>query len=69
MSQWLTQRARPGDRLTLSGPMGSFYLRHGERPLLMLAGGTGLAPLFSMLHTLQTQGQPASGDADVRCYS
>ncbi|STV91509.1 benzoate dioxygenase, ferredoxin reductase component [Klebsiella pneumoniae] len=56
MSQWLTQRARPGDRLTLSGPMGSFYLRHGERPLLMLAGGTGLAPLLSMLHTLQTQG-------------
>lgn len=57
MSQWLTQRARPGDRLTLSGPMGSFYLRHGERPLLMLAGGTGLAPLLSMLHTLQTQGR------------
>ncbi|STT73072.1 benzoate dioxygenase, ferredoxin reductase component [Klebsiella pneumoniae] len=56
MSQWLTQRARPGDRLTLSGPMGRFYLRHGERPLLMLAGGTGLAPLLSMLHTLQTQG-------------
>jgi benzoate/toluate 1,2-dioxygenase reductase subunit len=56
MSQWLTQQARPGDRLTLSGPMGSFYLRHGERPLLMLAGGTGLAPLLSMLHTLQTQG-------------
>lgn len=56
MSQWLTQRARPGDRLTLSGPMGSFYLRHGERPLLMLAGGTGPAPLLSMLHTLQTQG-------------
>ncbi len=45
MSQWLTQRARPGDRLTSAARMGSFYLRHGERPLLMLAGGTGLAPL------------------------
>lgn len=56
MSQWLTQRARPGDRLTLSGPMGSFYLRNGERPLLMLAGGTGLAPLLSMLQTLAAQG-------------
>ncbi len=31
-------------------------MRSGERPLLMLAGGTGLAPLLSMLHTLQTQG-------------
>lgn len=56
MSQWLTQRAQPGDRLSLSGPMGSFYLRSGERPLLMLAGGTGLAPLLSMLETLQAQG-------------
>lgn len=55
MSQWLTQRAQPGDRLSLSGPMGSFYLRSGERPLLMLAGGTGLAPLLSMLETLQAQ--------------
>jgi benzoate/toluate 1,2-dioxygenase reductase subunit len=35
--------------------MGSFYLRNGERPLLMLAGGTGLAPLLSMLHTLALQ--------------
>ncbi|SXD04629.1 benzoate 1,2-dioxygenase electron transfer component BenC [Klebsiella quasipneumoniae] len=55
MSQWLTRQARPGDRLILSGPKGSFYLRHGERPLLMLAGGTGLAPLLSMLETLQAQ--------------
>lgn len=58
MSQWLTQKAQPGDRLTLSGPMGSFYLRNGERPLLLLAGGTGLAPLLSMLHTLALQGNP-----------
>ncbi|WP_342005665.1 benzoate 1,2-dioxygenase electron transfer component BenC [Citrobacter sedlakii] len=56
MSQWLTQRARSGDRLTLSGPMGSFYLRGGERPLLMLAGGTGLAPMLSMLEALAAQG-------------
>jgi benzoate/toluate 1,2-dioxygenase reductase subunit len=30
MSQWLTRQAAPGDRLTLSGPMGSFYLRNGN---------------------------------------
>lgn len=52
MSQWLTQRGKPGDTLTLSGPMGSFYLRHTVRPVLMLAGGTGLAPMLSMLETL-----------------
>lgn len=55
MSGWLA-RARPGDRLELTGPMGSFYLRGGDGPLLCLAGGTGLAPFLSMLETLARAG-------------
>jgi benzoate/toluate 1,2-dioxygenase reductase subunit len=51
MGTWLT-RAQPGDRLTLNGPLGSFYLRSGDGPLLLLAGGTGLAPFLSMLEVL-----------------
>lgn len=51
MSSYLG-RAQPGDRLTLTGPLGSFYLRPAPRPLLMLAGGTGLAPFLSMLEVL-----------------
>lgn len=54
MSTWLTQRAKPGDTLSLTGPMGSFYLRPLVRPTLMLAGGTGLAPFLSMLRQLAT---------------
>ncbi|MFB8267596.1 benzoate 1,2-dioxygenase electron transfer component BenC [Streptomyces sp. NPDC055955] len=49
MSGYLTERARPGDRITFTGPLGSFFLRPRTRPTLMLAGGTGLAPLLSML--------------------
>ncbi len=49
MSGWLRETARPGDGIELCGPMGSFYLRPIERPLLFLAGGTGLAPFLSML--------------------
>ena len=49
MSGYLTERAKPGDKLTLKGPLGSFYLRDTKRPVLMLAGGTGLAPFLSML--------------------
>ncbi len=45
-------RAQPGETLSLTGPMGSFYLRDVQRPLLMLAGGTGLAPFLSMLEVL-----------------
>lgn len=55
MSAYL-DRARVGDRLTLSGPLGSFYLREPLRPLLMLAGGTGLAPILAMLRVLASQG-------------
>jgi benzoate/toluate 1,2-dioxygenase reductase component len=51
MSTWL-ESAKPGDTLDLIGPLGSFYLRDVQRPLLFLAGGTGLAPFLSMLEVL-----------------
>lgn len=52
MSGYLKERAKPGEQLTLNGPFGSFYLREVERPVLMLAGGTGLAPFLAMLDKL-----------------
>ena len=51
MSTWL-ESAQCGEALDLHGPLGSFYLRNVERPLLFLAGGTGLAPFLSMLEVL-----------------
>ncbi len=51
MSTWL-ERAEAGTKLELTGPLGSFYLREVQRPLLFLAGGTGLAPFLSMLEVL-----------------
>jgi benzoate/toluate 1,2-dioxygenase reductase subunit len=51
MSRWL-ESAQPGAKLDMTGPFGSFYLRDVERPLLFLAGGTGLAPFLSMLEVL-----------------
>ncbi|BAN27786.1 benzoate 1,2-dioxygenase electron transfer component BenC [Caballeronia insecticola] len=51
MSTWL-EAARPGNKVQLTGPLGSFYLRAVERPVLFLAGGTGLAPFLSMLEVL-----------------
>ncbi|SDB80228.1 1,2-dihydroxycyclohexa-3,5-diene-1-carboxylate dehydrogenase [Raineyella antarctica] len=56
MSTWLAERAKVGDRLTLHGPNGSFFLREGSTPLLMLAGGTGLAPILAMLRTAAKAG-------------
>ena len=49
MSSFLSGRALAGDSMSLTGPLGSFYLREIKRPLLLLAGGTGLAPFTAML--------------------
>ncbi|TSE01569.1 1,6-dihydroxycyclohexa-2,4-diene-1-carboxylate dehydrogenase [Skermania sp. ID1734] len=56
MSSYLTERAKVGDELTFTGPHGSFFLRETERPVLLLAGGTGLAPILSMLRKLRADG-------------
>jgi benzoate/toluate 1,2-dioxygenase reductase subunit len=55
MSGWL-RAAQPGARMAFTGPAGSFYLREVRRPLLFLAGGTGLAPFLSMLGHLAETG-------------
>ena len=55
MSTFLRE-AQPGAPLEFVGPSGSFYLREVRRPLLFLAGGTGLAPFLSMLGKLAETG-------------
>lgn len=56
MSSFLTGLAKAGDSMTLAGPLGSFYLREIRRPLLLLAGGTGLAPFTAMLEKIAEEG-------------
>jgi benzoate/toluate 1,2-dioxygenase reductase subunit len=53
MSTYLDERAQVGDALTFTGPHGSFFLRESDAPLLLLAGGTGLAPVLAILRTLE----------------
>jgi benzoate/toluate 1,2-dioxygenase reductase subunit len=56
MSDYLANRAAAGDAISFVGPFGSFYLRPVARPVLFLAGGTGIAPFLSMLRTLEQTG-------------
>jgi Na+-transporting NADH:ubiquinone oxidoreductase subunit F len=37
------------DKLTMVGPFGHFYYLHSNREMIMVAGGTGLAPILSIL--------------------
>lgn len=56
MSTWIEERAGVGDEVSFTGPNGSFFLRETDRPVLLLAGGTGLAPVLSILRKLRADG-------------
>jgi benzoate/toluate 1,2-dioxygenase reductase subunit len=56
MSDWLSGGQALGAETVVSAPMGQFFLRRADAPMLMVAGGTGLAPMLSMLRHLA--GQP-----------
>jgi CDP-4-dehydro-6-deoxyglucose reductase len=50
----LFKELRPGALLRIEGPIGQFAYRAGTAPLILIAGGTGFAPLKSMLrHVLE----------------
>lgn len=49
---------KPGSLLRIEGPLGQFIYRHGERPLLLIGGGTGYAPLKAIIReVLETESQ------------
>ncbi len=56
MSEYVSGRAKPGDEMPITGPFGHFYLRPPVRPIVMVAGGTGLAPMLSMFDHLTGSG-------------
>jgi len=39
----------PGSRVAIDGPHGSFVLPAGDGPVLLIAGGAGIAPILSIL--------------------
>lgn len=49
---------KPGDKVTISGPYGEFFIKETEREMLYVGGGAGMAPmrshLFHLFHTLKT---------------
>jgi CDP-4-dehydro-6-deoxyglucose reductase len=55
---------KSGSLLRIEGPIGQFIYRDGSGPVLMVAGGTGFAPLKSMLRHLLESGVRR----DVHCY-
>lgn len=56
MSEYVSGRAQSGDEMPITGPFGHFYLRPPVRPIVMVAGGTGLAPMLSMFDHMTGSG-------------
>lgn len=54
-STYLHQHVRPGDLLEVSAPRGSFTLRPGDGPVVLLSAGVGATPVLAMLHGLAKQ--------------
>ncbi len=53
VSPYLTEVAEPGDQFEVRGPIGGWFAWPDDdpRPLLLLAGGSGVVPLMSMIRT------------------
>lgn len=51
----LEESIHPGEELSFTGPYGAFHLRHSRRPVLMLAGGSGMAPVLALLRELASE--------------
>jgi len=61
VSRWLHDTVAIGDAITVSKPLGNcFYTdAHADKPLLMVSTGTGLAPLYGIVHEALHRGHSA----------
>jgi ferredoxin-NADP reductase/MOSC domain-containing protein YiiM len=51
-SQYIYSRVRAGDVLEAAAPRGTFTLRPGQEPVLLISAGVGATPVLAMLHDL-----------------
>ncbi len=57
---WVFEVLKQGDPVSFSGPYGEFCLSDTERPCLFVAGGSGMAPIWSMLRDMREKGNQRS---------
>ncbi len=55
---------KPGDKVTISGPYGEFFIKETKNEMIYVGGGAGMAPLrshiFHLFHTLKTTDRKVS---------
>ena len=59
VSNWLHDELRVGDRVSATGPLGSFtFAEHPSAKYLFLSAGVGITPSMSMIRTLHDLAEP-----------
>jgi len=53
---YVFQHLKVGDSVNINGPYGEFHLRDSERDLIFVAGGSGMAPIKSILLDMLERG-------------
>jgi ferredoxin-NADP reductase len=59
VSGFLHDEVQIGDELDLRGPIGGWFVWDGDRPAVLLGGGSGVVPLMAMLRLARATGQAA----------
>jgi ferredoxin-NADP reductase/MOSC domain-containing protein YiiM/ferredoxin len=57
-SRYLHGHVKVGDVLDAAAPRGSFVLRSGTRPVVLISAGVGATPVLAMLHALARERSP-----------
>ncbi len=53
---YVHRHLKEGDTVTINGPYGDFFLRDTQREIICIAGGSGMAPIKSILLDMQARG-------------
>ncbi|MFL6446443.1 MAG: MOSC domain-containing protein [Bryobacteraceae bacterium] len=64
-SAFLHDHVAAGDNVEVSAPRGSFTLRSGTGPVVLLSAGIGATPVLAMLHALTAVSQPTLSPREV----
>ena len=53
VTPWVFNTLQENQEVSFSGPRGNFFIRNSMRPMIFVAGGSGMAPVRSILKTMQ----------------
>jgi ferredoxin-NADP reductase len=58
VSSFIHEELAVGDLLEVRGPIGGWFVWHGDTPALLVGGGSGIVPVMAMLRLARRSGRP-----------